>query len=307
MKTDVEIKEDVIRELRWDPEVPQAEAIGVALEDGVATLTGHASTYGEKLAAEKAAARVYGVKAVANQMEVRLAGARKDDTDIARAISHVIEWNTNIPADQVKARVDEGWVTLDGAVDYGFQRKEVERMVRHVRAWWVSPTTSGSGRRSARPRSRRRSPTRCGATRSSTRAASRWSSRTTPPGSTAMSTPSTRSWQLASRRPPRRVWPGWRAISRSCPEPERAASTQARSCCHRVLAELETTAHTSHQRTTRSSAPGVQVVGSDGWDPRSTSAAATSGSRSGARHRRIRVILTNASKLTATAAPGGRR
>jgi len=132
MKTDVEIKEDVIRELRWDPEVPQAEAIGVALEDGVATLTGHASTYGEKLAAEKAAARVYGVKAVANRMEVRLAGARKDDTDIARAISHVIEWNTNIPADQVKARVDEGWVTLDGAVDYGFQRKEVERMVRHV-------------------------------------------------------------------------------------------------------------------------------------------------------------------------------
>ncbi len=132
MKTDAEIKEDVIRELRWDPLVPQAEAIGVALDDGVATLSGHASTYGEKLAAEKAAARIYGVKAVANQMEVRLAGARKDDSDIARAIAHVLEWNTNIPSGQVKARVDSGWVTLDGTVDYGFQRKEVERMVRHV-------------------------------------------------------------------------------------------------------------------------------------------------------------------------------
>lgn len=132
MKTDAETKEDVIRELRWDPRVPQAEAIGVALDDGVATLSGHASTYGGKLAAEKAAARVYGVKAVANQMEVRLAGARKDDSDIARAIAHVLEWNTNIPSGQVKARVDSGWVTLDGTVDYGFQRKEVERMVRHV-------------------------------------------------------------------------------------------------------------------------------------------------------------------------------
>lgn len=132
MKTDAEIKEDVTRELRWDPEVPQAEAIGVALEDGVATLTGHASTYGEKLAAEKAAARVYGVKAVANRMEVRLAGARRDDSDIARAIANVVEWNTNIPTGQVKARVDSGWVTLEGTVDYGFQRKELERMVRHV-------------------------------------------------------------------------------------------------------------------------------------------------------------------------------
>jgi osmotically-inducible protein OsmY len=65
-------------------------------------------------------------------MEVRLAGARKDDSDIARAIAHVVEWNTNIPTGQVKARVDSGWVTLEGTVDYGFQRKEVERMVRHV-------------------------------------------------------------------------------------------------------------------------------------------------------------------------------
>ena len=132
MKTDSDIREDVIKELRWDPRVPSPEAIGVAVEDGAVTLTGHASTYSEKLAAANAAERVYGVKAVGNQLDVRLTD-RREDGDIAKAIAHVLDWNTNIPISQVRARVEHGWVTLEGVVEYPYQRDEVERMVRHVR------------------------------------------------------------------------------------------------------------------------------------------------------------------------------
>jgi osmotically-inducible protein OsmY len=133
MKTDAEIRDDVINELEWDPQVYRPEEIGVAVVDGAVTLSGHVSTYSEKLAAAKAAERVYGVKAVANEIDVRLTDTRRDDSDIARAIAHILEWNTNIPEGRVRARVDRGWVTLDGTVEYSFQRDEVARMVRHVR------------------------------------------------------------------------------------------------------------------------------------------------------------------------------
>jgi osmotically-inducible protein OsmY len=133
MKSDAEIREDVIRELRWDPQVPDPEAIGVAVEDGAVTLTGHAATYAETLSAARAAARVYGVKAVANQIKVRLTGKPRDDSDIARAIAHVLEWNTQVPEGRVMARVQAGWVVLDGEVDFDYQRHEVERAVRHIR------------------------------------------------------------------------------------------------------------------------------------------------------------------------------
>jgi osmotically-inducible protein OsmY len=133
MKTDNEIREDVIRELQLDPRISRAEAIGVAVVDGAVTLTGHVSTYAEKVAAAKAAERVYGVKAIANELTVRLSDAPRDDSDIARAIAHILDWNTNIPSGRVKARVDQGWVTLEGVVDHSYQRDEVERMVRHVR------------------------------------------------------------------------------------------------------------------------------------------------------------------------------
>lgn len=133
MKSDSEIREDVIRELRWDPQVSDADAIGVAVKDGAVTLTGHVSSYPEKLAAAKAAERVYGVKAVANDLEVRLPGLPRSDDEIARAIAHVLEWNVSIPPDRVKARVQGGIVTLEGQVDHDYQRREVERMVRNVR------------------------------------------------------------------------------------------------------------------------------------------------------------------------------
>jgi osmotically-inducible protein OsmY len=133
MKTDSEIREDVIKELQWEPRISNPEAIGVAVVDGAVTLTGHVSSYAEKLAAAKAAERVSGVRAVGNQIEVRLVDDKRDDGDIARAIAHILEWNTNIPEDRVKARVEHGWVTLEGVVDHAYQRDEVERMVRHVR------------------------------------------------------------------------------------------------------------------------------------------------------------------------------
>jgi osmotically-inducible protein OsmY len=133
VKSDTEIRDDVIRELRWDPQISDPDAIGVAVTDGAVTLTGHAPTYAEELAAARAAERVYGVKAVANDLTVKLASTPRDDTDIATAIAHVLEWNTQIPEGRVHARVQSGWVTLDGEVDYDYQRHEVERMVRQVR------------------------------------------------------------------------------------------------------------------------------------------------------------------------------
>src|ERR1700730_997275 len=116
MKTDAEIKEDVIRELRWDPQATEPDAIGVAVKDGAVTLTGHTSSYAQLLAAARAAERVYGVKAVANDLEVKLSGAPRDDSDIARAISPVL-----------------GGAVLEGECEYEYQRREVERMVRNVR------------------------------------------------------------------------------------------------------------------------------------------------------------------------------
>lgn len=133
MKRDGEIREDVIRELQWDPQVPDPDAIAVAVKDGAVTLTGNVPTYGHKLAAVRAASRVYGVKAVADELKVKLAGDPPDDSDIAQAIAHVLEWNTQIPDGQVHARVQAGWVMLEGEVEWEYQRHEVERMVRNVR------------------------------------------------------------------------------------------------------------------------------------------------------------------------------
>jgi hypothetical protein len=105
MKSDSEIRDDVINELQWDPHITNPDAIGVAVTDGAVTLTGHVATYPERLAAARAAERGYGVKAVASDLKVKLSGAPRDDTDIARAIAHVLEWNVQVPEGKVHARV----------------------------------------------------------------------------------------------------------------------------------------------------------------------------------------------------------
>jgi osmotically-inducible protein OsmY len=130
--SDKRIQEEVLRELEWDPEVDAAH-IGVSVEEGAVTLTGHVSSYSEKLAAVRAAERVYGVKAVADEIEVRLPGsAARDDTDIAEAIAQVLRWNTLVP-DTVEAEVRQGYVTLRGEVDWSYQRDAAERAVRDVK------------------------------------------------------------------------------------------------------------------------------------------------------------------------------
>ena len=133
MKSDAEIGDDVINELYWDPQVTEPEAIGVAVRDGAVILTGHVPSYAEKLAAARAAERVYGVKAVANDLKVQFSRVPRDDSDIARAIAHILEWNVQIPEGKVHARVENGWVTLDGEVDYAYQKREAEVDARHVK------------------------------------------------------------------------------------------------------------------------------------------------------------------------------
>jgi osmotically-inducible protein OsmY len=131
--SDLTIKQDVEAELQWEPSV-NAAAIGVAVKDGIVTLTGRVPTYMEKMAAARAAARVTGVKAVANELEVGLLPAhQRSDEDIARAVANALVSNTSIPPDRVKAQVSNGWVTLEGTVEWYYQKEAAERAVRPVR------------------------------------------------------------------------------------------------------------------------------------------------------------------------------
>jgi len=131
MKLDAKIREDVIRQLQWDVQVPDPDAIGVAVKDGAVTLTGHVTTFAQKLAAARAAERVHGVKVIADELNVHQPGER-DDQDIARAIAHVLASNVHLPPGKVHAQVKNRRVTLEGEVDHPHQRSEVERMTRNV-------------------------------------------------------------------------------------------------------------------------------------------------------------------------------
>ena len=127
-RTDREIQTDVLSELRWDHSI-QANEIGVAVKDSVVTLTGTVDTYLKKWKAEEAAHRVNGVVAVANDISVRTLGERTD-ADIAAAAVHALKWNSSVPADKIQVTVDKGWVTLNGEVEWQYQKLEAERAVR---------------------------------------------------------------------------------------------------------------------------------------------------------------------------------
>src|SRR6202011_1729375 len=130
-KTDAQIQRDVLDELKWDARVMPNE-IGVSVKDGIVTLTGWVDSYTKKWAAEEAAHRVRGVKAVANVIEVRLPGdAERTDADIAAAAGRAVEWDAFVPSGQVDVTVSKGWVTLKGEVEWQFQRDEAERVVRN--------------------------------------------------------------------------------------------------------------------------------------------------------------------------------
>jgi osmotically-inducible protein OsmY len=132
-RTDQEIQTDVFAELRWELSA-QSKDIGVAVKDGVVTLTGTVDTYLNKWKAEQAAHRVSGVVAVANDITVRTIGERTD-TDIAAAAAHALKWDAGIPADKVHVTVDKGWVTLKGEVEWQYQKQDAEQAVR--RLWGV--------------------------------------------------------------------------------------------------------------------------------------------------------------------------
>ena len=132
MKTDKELQNDVMNELDWEPRVDPAE-IGVAVKDGIVTLSGHVDTYPEKWAAEQAAGRVSGVKAVVEEIDVKLPGIyERTDQDIARAAANVLDWNSYVPRDRVKVQVQGGWVTLSGEVDWRYQREAAGDAVRSL-------------------------------------------------------------------------------------------------------------------------------------------------------------------------------
>ena len=129
---DLALKKAVDTELNFEPSIDPAE-IGVAAKDGIVTLTGHVRSYWEKVAAERAAERVSGVKAVVNEMDVRLPGtSERTDQDIARAALDSLKWNVLVPADRIKVKVSYGWVTLEGVVDWQFQKEAAEKAVRKL-------------------------------------------------------------------------------------------------------------------------------------------------------------------------------
>jgi osmotically-inducible protein OsmY len=127
---DISMKEAVMRQLDWDPEV-DSSAVGVAARNGTVTLTGYIDTYFGKLAAERAAKRVRGVRAVANDIEVRLKLGRVD-ADVAADICRALELRSTIP-DTVQAAIHNGYVALTGRVEWMFQKREAEKAVRHIR------------------------------------------------------------------------------------------------------------------------------------------------------------------------------
>lgn len=130
--TDSEIQQDVLRELQWEPSV-EAGHVGVAVHNGVVTLSGHVSSYAEKYAAENAAKRVHGVRAVANEIEVRLPGSsERTDADIAANAVNSLERNVLVPKDRIKVTVNKGWVTLEGTVEWNFEKDAAENAVRFI-------------------------------------------------------------------------------------------------------------------------------------------------------------------------------
>jgi osmotically-inducible protein OsmY len=126
---DEEIQTDVLEELQWDTRV-QPNEIVVAVKDGIVTLTGWVDVYLKKIAAQEAAHRVRGVKAVVNDIEVRLPGsAERTGADLAKAVLNTLKWDAAIPAGKVDVTVSQGWVTLKGEVDHGFQKRAALRAI----------------------------------------------------------------------------------------------------------------------------------------------------------------------------------
>jgi osmotically-inducible protein OsmY len=133
MKTDMELKRDVEAELAWDKTINLA-TIGVEVARGVVTLSGHPPSFAVKLAAERAAARVAGVRGIVVEMEVRLPGSDvRSDEDIANTVRSILEWTVGLDNQNVQARVEKGWVTLVGECECGYQNHAARQAISHLR------------------------------------------------------------------------------------------------------------------------------------------------------------------------------
>lgn len=132
MKSDMQLQTDVLAELRWDPSIASTE-IGVAAKDGVVTLTGAVDSYARKFSAERATERVTGVKAIAEELQVKLPRTlERTDTDIAHAALSAMKWDIEVPDEKLTMKVEKGWLTLEGKVDWYFQKAAAERAVRFL-------------------------------------------------------------------------------------------------------------------------------------------------------------------------------
>jgi osmotically-inducible protein OsmY len=131
MLTDSQLQQNTMAELRWEPSV-KAAGIGVAVKDGVVTLTGKLDTYAQKFAAERAVERVAGVRAIADDLTIAVPGAyERTDSDVARAAVTALAWDVEVP-EGVTVVVRKGWITLSGKVEWYFQRAAAERTVRYL-------------------------------------------------------------------------------------------------------------------------------------------------------------------------------
>ena len=131
-RSDNSLRDDVLLELKWDPKISSASDIAVAVKDGVVTLSGFVPSFWEKDAAEKAVKRVYGVRGIANDIEVKLFWQRTDP-EIARDAVHELESHVSIPADRIKVTVKDGWVTLEGTVDWEYQKSLAQSAMKKLK------------------------------------------------------------------------------------------------------------------------------------------------------------------------------
>jgi len=132
MSSDLALRQHILDELEWEPALDGAH-IGVLVEDGVVTLTGYVRSYAERATAEQVVARIKGVKAVAQELQVRLAhNQKRDDDQIARRALKIIAWDTTVPGDKIKLKVENGWITLSGEVQWHYQKEGAEAAVRKL-------------------------------------------------------------------------------------------------------------------------------------------------------------------------------
>ncbi len=132
MKFDKDIQRDVENELQWDPSLDE-RAIGVKVQDGVVTLVGDVAHYADRYTAGEAAKRVNGVRAIANELQVKIPKpGERNDIDIANAAANALKWNVSLGSSNIKAVVGHGWITLSGQVEYGYQRSAAESAVRYL-------------------------------------------------------------------------------------------------------------------------------------------------------------------------------